>query len=116
VPRHVLSDLFRGLLLAKLLAAYAAGSQSEGTPRLPGSAQEEALVPLPQAPIRGPQGRARLTVPLHPPGRHLEQPSGQGRRHRRDVQGTRPPRRSDTQAYRAALAAAPSVQHQPIAA
>src|SRR5450631_3681856 len=50
-------------------------------------ARQEALVRLRQAPVRGPEGRARLSVPLHPPRRHLEQPSDRGRPAQRHVQG-----------------------------
>src|ERR1700692_3163095 len=89
----------------KAVSAVDAGEVSRGTrsrqaavPRLtcasgrcqdvrgvPGSAPEEALVRLRQAPVRGPEGRARLSVALHPPRRHLEQPpdrSQPAQRHR----------------------------------
>ena len=37
-------------------------------------------------PFGGPQGRARLSVALHPPRRHLQQPADRVQRHRRHVQ------------------------------
>src|SRR6266849_1772140 len=54
---------------------------------VPRPAQQEALVRLRQAPVRGPEGRARLSVTLHPPCRNLEQPSDRSRPAQRHVQG-----------------------------
>src|ERR1700680_2896043 len=48
---------------AAVLRPPRASGQCEGIPALPGSAQKEALVHLRQAPLRGSQGRARLSVP-----------------------------------------------------
>src|SRR5450631_638743 len=50
-------------------------------------ARQEALVRLRQAPVRGPEGRARLSVALHPPRRHLEPPPDRTRPAQRHVQG-----------------------------
>ena len=90
LPVRVLSKLFRRLMLEKLVAAHQpAGCSSriarvsrrrEGVRGVPRSAQEEALVRLRQAPVRRAKGRARLSVPLYPPRRHLEPSSHQGRR------------------------------------
>src|SRR6201985_191278 len=54
---------------------------------VPRPTQEEALVCLRQAPVRGPKGRAHLSVALYPPRRHLEQPSDRSRPAERHVQG-----------------------------
>src|SRR5665213_4172926 len=48
---------------------------------------QEALVRLRQAPVRGPEGRARLSVTLHAPRRYLEQPPDRRRPAKRHVQG-----------------------------
>ena len=90
LPVRVLSKLFR-----RLDAGEASGgtrSRQAAVPRLtcasgrcqdvrgvPRPAQQEALVRLRQAPVRGPEGRARLSVTLHPPRRHLEQPPDRSR-------------------------------------
>src|SRR5450432_621460 len=50
-------------------------------------ARQEALVRLRQAPVRGPEGRARLSVALHAPRRHLEPPPDRTRPAQRHVQG-----------------------------
>ena len=98
LPVFVLSKLFRRLMLEKLLAAHAGGQAAvprltrasrrrEGVRGVPRPAQQEALVRLRQAPVRGPEGRARLSVALHPPRRHLEPPPDRGRRAQRHLQG-----------------------------
>ena len=103
LPVRVLSKLFRRLMLEKLAAAHAAGQlqffgvhahlagaeRLRGVPRAP---EEDALVRLRQAPVRRAEGRARLSLALHPPRRDLEQPAHQGRRDRRDLQGQELPR------------------------
>src|SRR3546814_2362944 len=43
-------------------------------PAPPLARQEEALGGLCQAAVCGPRGGARLSVSIHPPGRHIEQP------------------------------------------
>src|SRR5205085_2697509 len=64
--------------------------------RLSRAAEEQELVRLRQAALRRPRGGARLSRPLHPPCRHLEQPVDRSRRAGREVplQGL-PPRRAD---------------------
>ena len=110
LPVRVLSKLFRRLFLAKLADAHAAGhlqffgdlaglTEGAGLRRLAGSAAEEELVRLCQAALRRTRGRAGLSVALHPPRRHLQQPADRARRGRRDVplQGLPPQRAaSDT--------------------
>src|ERR1700685_171600 len=59
----------------------------EGVCGVPCPAQEKALVRLRQAPVRGPEGRARLSVALHPPRRHLEQPPDRSQPAQRHIQG-----------------------------
>src|SRR6516225_5677989 len=65
-----------------------------GLHRAPCATQEEEVVRLRQAALCRTRGGARLSRPLHPPRRHLEQPAGQPRRARRNfpLQGL-PPRR-----------------------
>ena len=98
LPVRVLSKLFRRLMLEKLLAAHASGQAAvprltrasgrcQGVRGVPRPAQQEALVRLRQAPVRGPEGRARLSVALHPPRRHLEPPPDRSRPAERHVQG-----------------------------
>ena len=93
LPVLVLSKLFRRLMLEKLAAAHKAGklaffgehahlADDEGLRRLPGAAEEDALVRLLQAPLRRPEGGARLPVPLHPPRRHLQPAPDRSRRRR----------------------------------
>src|SRR5450432_362669 len=59
----------------------------EGVRGIPRPAQEEALVHLRQASVRGPEGRARLSVALHAPRRHLEPSPDRSRPAQRHVQG-----------------------------
>jgi hypothetical protein len=47
----------------------------------------EALVRLCEAPLRRPEGRARVPVTLHPPRRHLESAADRSRCQQRHVQG-----------------------------
>jgi hypothetical protein len=83
--KAVIYDLLFKASSETMLAPRASG-QSQSIPRLPGSAQKEALVPLRQAPVRGSQGRPRLSVPLQPSRRHLEQPPDLPRSCRRHLQ------------------------------
>ncbi len=91
LPVLVLSKLFRRLMLEKLVAAHKAGkltffgehahlADDEGLRRLPGAAEEDAVVRLLQAPLRRAEGCARLPVALHPPRRHLEPAADRSRR------------------------------------
>src|SRR5262244_1483993 len=98
LPVRVLSKLFRRLMLTKLAAAHAAGKlQFFGAhAHLTGAkafaaflrpAQKDPLVRLYQAPVRRAQDRARLSVALHPPCRHLEPPPDRAQRAKRHIQG-----------------------------
>src|SRR5262245_66467452 len=86
LPVSVFSKLFRGLMLAKLLAAHKAGQlkffgqhahlcRSQGFRRLLGAAAQAQLVPLLKAPVRRTRGGARLSVALYPPRRHFQPPA-----------------------------------------
>ena len=70
-------------------------ARSAGLRRPSRAAAAEELVRLRQAALRRARGGARLSRPLHPPRRHLEQPAGRSRRARRHLplQGL-PPRRA----------------------
>ena len=105
LPVRVLSRLFRRLFLAALADAHAAGRlaffgeiegllSSRGLRRASRAAQEEGLVRLRQAALRRTRSGARLSRPLHPSRRHLEQSPRCSRRARRDlpVQGLPPQR------------------------
>ena len=86
LPVRVLGKLFRRLFLDQAgRAAHDAGRLAffGGTPHLadrqaftaaPGAAAEEALGRLRQAALRRAGSGARLSVALHPPRRHLQQP------------------------------------------
>src|ERR1700704_6164606 len=54
---------------------------------VPRSTQQEALVRLRQAAVRRPESRARLSVTVYPPRRHLEPSPDRSRRAERQVQG-----------------------------
>jgi hypothetical protein len=84
LPVPVLSRLFRRLFLTALADAHAVGrlaflGQIEGLHRPQGlrhasrATQAEELVRLHQAALHRAGGGARLSRPLHPPCRHLEQ-------------------------------------------
>ena len=91
LPVRVLSRLFRRLFLEKLAAAHAPASSrsSASTAQL---ADADAFAPIlaplarrrwvvyAKRPFAGPEGRARLSVALHPPRRDLQPPAGRGRR------------------------------------
>ena len=86
LPVPVLTKLFQGLMLAKLLAAHRAGRlaffghacpprRAQGVRRLPGAAAQDQVVRLCKAPVRRTQGGARLSVALYPSRRHRQQPA-----------------------------------------
>ena len=86
LPVPVFSKLFRGLMLAKLLAAHKAGqlqffgqhahlAERKAFARLPGAAAQAQVVRLLKAPVRRTRGGARLSVALYPPRRHLQSPA-----------------------------------------
>src|SRR3954471_15605281 len=52
---------------------------------LSGPAAQDQVVRLRQTAVRRARGGARLSVPLHPPGRPLQPPADRGRQPRRDV-------------------------------
>ena len=95
-PVRVLSRLFRRLFLEKLLAAHepAACSSSAITRRSPsaglrglsGAAAQDRMVRLCQAAVRRARGGAGLSLALHPPRRHRQQPPDRVRRQRRHLQ------------------------------
>ena len=84
---NVLSRLFRGRFLAMLAKAHTQGqlkffgehaalADDEAFKRLPGAAAQRANGwSTPSDPFAGPQAGAALSLPLHPPRRHLQSPS-----------------------------------------
>ena len=91
LPVPVFSKLFRGLMLAKLLAAHKAGQlqvlrpaysprRAQGFRGLSGAAAQAQMVRLLKAPVWRTQRRARLSVALYPPRRHLQPPADRVRR------------------------------------
>ena len=85
LPVRVLGKLFRRLFLDRLVALHDAGRlaffgilartrRAAGLPSAPVAGPEEALGRLRQAALRRAGGGARLSIPLHPPGRDLEPP------------------------------------------
>ena len=97
LPVRVLSRLFRRLFLDGLAALHAAGRLAflgDLAPLADKRAFDPALAPLRRSewvvfakrPFAGPQGRARLSRPLHPPRRHLELPAPRARREGRHLQ------------------------------
>jgi hypothetical protein len=105
VPVRVLSRLFRRLFLSRLADAHATGRLAFFG-ELDGLRDRQAfaahLAPLgrknwfvyAKPPFAGARGGARLSRPLHPPRRHLQQPPGRPRRARRHLprQGLPPQR------------------------
>ena len=97
LPVRVLSELFRGLMLEKLLTAHAArklqffGSHAALTER---KAFAAYLAPLRRrkwhvyckGPFAGPEAGACLSLALYPPRRHLQQPADRVRPQRRHLQ------------------------------
>ena len=105
LPVRVLSRLFRRLFLARARRRPRGGpagvlrrdrgpASARGLRRASRAAQEEELVRLRQAALRRARSSARLSRPLHPSRRHLEQPAHWPRRARRDLplQGLPPQR------------------------
>ena len=97
LPVRVLSRLFRRLFLEKLVAAHAAGrlqffgaranlADRARVRAISGAVTQGRMGGLQQTPLRRPRGRAGLSVALHPPRRHLQQPPACLRRRRRRVQ------------------------------
>ena len=98
LPVRVLSRLFRRLFLEMLAAAHETGRLAFFGDHA-ALADEDAfaafLAPLRKTewvvyakrPFGGPQGRARLSVALHPPRRHLQPPAVAADDDRRHVQG-----------------------------
>ena len=86
LPVRVLSRLYRRLFLERLQAAFDAGTLRFLRRSAPGSPQPAAFAAhlrplradrmgrLRQAPVRRPAAGARLSRPLHPSGRHRQQP------------------------------------------
>src|SRR5260370_11427797 len=74
----------RQAAVPRLTCAFGRCQHIRGVPR---PAQQEALVGLRQAPVRGSKGRARLSVALYAPRRHIEPPSDRSRPAERHVQG-----------------------------
>ena len=103
LPVRVLSRLFRRLFLEKLAAAHAAGRLhffGERAGLADPAAFAQYLAPsrgrmggLRQTPLRRSRGRARLSLALYPPRRHLQQPPADLRRSGRRVPLQRLPRR-----------------------
>ena len=95
---RVLSRLFRRLFLEKLVAAHAGRSACSSSTSIVALAEPDAfaryLAPLRkaewcrlrQAAVRRTRGGAGLSLPLHPPRRHRQQPADRARRQRRHLQ------------------------------
>ena len=88
LPVRVLGKLFRRLFLTRLIELHQAGklafygaladlADQRAFHAPPRARQEEALGRLRQAAVRRARSRARLSLPLHPPGRHLESAADQ---------------------------------------
>ena len=97
LPVRVLSRLFRRLFLKMLTTAHEAGRlavlrrprrarRRKSIRRLPRAAAQGRVGGLCQGAVRRAAGRARLSVALHPPRRHLQPPADLSRRERRHVQ------------------------------
>ena len=95
LPVRVLSRLFRRLFLEKLAAAHQAASvlrqsrsarRCTGLRRVSGAAAQDRMGRLRKAPVRRTRGGAGLSLPLHPPRRHRQQPPDRVRRQRRHLQ------------------------------
>src|SRR5882672_7206217 len=96
LPVRVLSKLFRRLMLetggtpsgqAAVPRLTRASGRCEDIRGVPRSTQEEALVRLRQAAVRRPESRARLSVTVYAPRRHLEPSPDRSRPAERHVQG-----------------------------
>jgi Transposase zinc-binding domain/Putative transposase len=84
----LLAGLFSGKMLAMLTDAHDAGQLTffnihAGLADKNRPAAAHQVGRLLQGPVRGTKARAALSVPLHPPGRHLEPPPHCSRRRRR---------------------------------
>jgi Putative transposase len=100
LPVDVLSPLFRGRFLQKLLAAHREGSLTffgkharlaerkafAAYLRPSRKVTQGQVARLLQATIRRTRGRARLSVALYPPRRHLQPPADRQRPPRRHLQ------------------------------
>jgi hypothetical protein len=80
LPVRVLSKLFRRLILTRLLELHAAGElafcgEIQVLRASSGTASAEEMGGLCKAALCWSRGRARLSGPLHPQGRHLEPPA-----------------------------------------
>src|SRR5262245_13095807 len=84
LPVRVLSRLFRRLVIVLLIAAHDAGklaffgehaALADAVRRPARAAQAIGVGRLFEEAVRRAAGRARLSVPLHPPRRHLEPPA-----------------------------------------
>jgi Transposase zinc-binding domain/Putative transposase len=93
---RVLSRLFRRLFLQQITTLHAAGrlrffgdharlSRRGAFARLSRTDAQARMDRLQQAPIRRPRRGVGLSLALHPPHRHLEQPARHLRRHQRDL-------------------------------
>ncbi len=91
LPVRVLGALFRRLFLTRLLALYDSGrlgfygsmahlAERRAFLRHLSPVRKKALGGLCQAAVRGAPSSARLSIALHPPRRHLEQPPPSFRR------------------------------------
>ena len=91
LPVRVLSRLFRRLFLEKLVAAHQAGrlqffgdhahlADAQSLRGLSGAAAQGRMGRLRKAAVRRARGGAGLSVALHPPRRHLQQPADRARR------------------------------------
>ena len=100
LPVRVLGKLFRRLFLTRLIALYDAGrlaffgglaplADRRAFLRHLVAGQEETLGGLCQAAVRRSRSRARLSLALHPPRRHLEPAAARFRRDRRHASATR---------------------------
>ena len=96
LPVRVLSRLFRRLFLERLLAAHQAGrlqffgdhaalADAQALRGLSGAAAPSRMGRLCQAPVRRATGRAGLSVALHPPRRHRQQPADRLRPRQRQL-------------------------------
>ena len=70
---------------ARLLRRAGTARRWPGLCRLPRAAEEDEVVRLRQAPVRRARGGAGLSLPLHPPCRHRQQPADRLRRRRRHL-------------------------------
>src|ERR1700716_2656828 len=96
LPVPALSRLFRGRVLQKLRGPQAQpvavlrpacpSRQAKGLRGLFGAVAQDRVVSLLKAPVRRPRGGAGLSIPLHPPRRHLQPPADRVQQQRRHLQ------------------------------